>query len=352
MNRFTQMLALSLLAMLLSGVGGSLSAIGPPLEAGDDFVDAGGSSTFFDPLANDAVFGLRTLDPFSFEILDTPTLGTISPWSVSELGVEVLYLRDPSAPWEADAVRYRICTTGGDCDEAVMWLLTGSIGPLVSGEPTRTNPVELSYASLSGNAYIFLPDLFTTGTIRSVRFLLDGEPAAFEREAPWDLAGGTISRANPLDTTRLENGIAVVTTEIQFATSAGGHIDRFDTPTTVANLSLLAFSYSADRSSAGRLDGSFFGGDVYVFLGVVPLSPGVGPVPVGGAGIRRVSFLLDGSTIRVENQAPYDLGGGSVITAWPFDMSALAVGHHELVAIIDYTDGRRESVSAGFETLG
>jgi hypothetical protein len=351
MIRTTRLFAFLLATLSANTAAAQISIVGPPVRAGDDFVETGGSSTFFDPLANDAVFGLGTLDPLSFELLETARLGELQVWSASASGVELLYLRDPSAPYEADSVRYRICTMEAQCDEAVIWLLTGSIVPRVSANPDRSDPVDLSFASLSGEVYVFLPDLFTQGTVASVRFLLNGEPTNYDSEVPYDLVGGTASLAEPLDTTGLTDGETVVTTEIKFTDAAGGHIARFDTRTEVANRPVLAFSYSPDRSSAGLLDGGFFGGDVFVFAGIMPLNPGIGPVPFSGSAVRKVRFWLDGTRVRTDGEAPYDLAAGSGTLAEPFDMSALADGPHKLVAVIRYRDGRVERIRADFEAI-
>lgn len=351
MNRIIFFIVSLLALIFASTAGAQISVFAPPLEAGDDFVEAGGSSTFFDSLANDAVFGLGQLDPLSFELLEEPAHGQLDIWSVTYAGVELAYFRDFDAPWEADSARYRICTVNGECDEAVIWLLTGSIAPQVSTAADRSDAVDLAYAVLSGNVYIFLPDLFNPGTVTSVRFLVNGDPTNFDREPPYDMIGGTPTAAEPLNTTALKDGSLVVTTEIKFTEDAGGHVVRFDSRTAIANRPLLAFSYSPDRESGSSLEGGFFGGNVYVFVAIAHLNPGIGAVPLGGTEVRSVQFVLDGKKMRTENQTPYDLGGGSVVLSQPFDMSSLAEGPHKLVAVIRYLDGRVEQISARFDAI-
>jgi hypothetical protein len=172
-----------------------------------------------------------------------------------------------------------------------------------------------------------------------------------EREAPYDLAGGAKSFAHPLDTTVLNDGQLLLTTEIKFIQNGGFHIERIDTTANLANSPLLAFSYSADRTSASVLDGAFFGGNIYIFLGILPLNPGIGPIPWNAEGVASVRFFIDGAAVRTENVAPYDLGGGSISLASPFDMSSISNGRHEMRAVISYTTGKKIVLTASFETI-
>lgn len=326
----------------------SAAAEPPMIAAGDDFVDSKGSSTFIDPLSNDAVFGLRALDPLSFQIIDSPKHGSVSV-SATSSGVEVGYFRNEPGP---DPVGYEVCLVDGACDTATLWFLEGNVGPLVSAYPDRREPIELTRAALSGNVFIFVPDLFPSGSVGSVRFLLNGEPFGIEREAPYDLAGGMKSFAYPFDTTVLNDGQLSLTTEIKFIQNGSFHIERIDTTAKLANSPLLAFSYSADRSSASALDGAFFGGNIYIFIGILPLNPGIGPIPWNAEGVASVRFFIDGVAVRTENVAPYDLGGGSISVASPFDLSSISKGRHEMRAVISYTTGKQIIVAATFEVIG
>ena len=123
------------------GLGGVTAGQGPTLglNAGDDFIgDVSPPGVRFDPLANDAVFGTRAFDPFSFELLSTAG-GFVEVTTVSSAGVEVLVRSHP-----AGAAQYRICLVdvAGDrpCDTATIWLTDGplpAIGPWASERPTR-----------------------------------------------------------------------------------------------------------------------------------------------------------------------------------------------------------------------
>jgi Glycosyl hydrolases family 39 len=75
-----------------------------------------------------------------------------------------------------------------------------------SSKPDRTNPTVLAGSTVSGNAYIF-----ATGAASSpVRFFLDEEPDSTpyrtENYAPFDFNGGSVTTANPYDTTQLADG--------------------------------------------------------------------------------------------------------------------------------------------------
>jgi hypothetical protein len=317
------------------------------LDVADDFVDAGGSSTFVYPLDNDAVYGLRSIDPLSFKIIGEPHHGMVFP-EVGPGEVSVLYSRSEPG---ADAVAYEVCLADEVCDTGVMWFLESAIGPLASGSSDRAESIMLADAFLSGKVHIFVPDVLPQGAVGSVRFLVDGEPAGYERNAPYDLAGGTTTRAYPFDTTRLSDGWHQVTTEIKFTPEFGGSLQRIETLTRVANTPLLAFSYANDRNSAGILDGGYFGGNVFVFLGIFPLNPGVGPVAWIADGVSAVQFLLDGRLVRTERTAPYDFGGGAIDEALPFNMATLTPGAHTLSAVVVYANGHKTVVTARFQAL-
>lgn len=345
MKSFARFLALALFWVLPTLSPGAAT---PAVRAAADFIEAGGSSTFFDPLSNDAAFGLQALDPFSFRILDEPSFGLVDV-TVSDLAVDAGYYRLQAG---TDHVRYEICTYAGQCDVGMLWFFDASPGPYASASPDRGSPLPLELAALSGPAFVFLPDLFPEGAVKSVRFLIDGEPAGFERVAPYDLAGGGIARALPFDTMVLGDGPHVLTTEIKFSMEfGGGRLERFDTVMEVLNAPFLAYSYSNDRTSAGVLDGGFFGGIVHVFLGAFPLNPGAGPVPFSGLDVASVDFLLDGEVVRTERAVPYDFAGGSASLANPFDMSGLEPGNHVMDAVIRYGDGGAETIKASFRSI-
>ncbi len=88
---------------------------------------------------------------------------------------------------------------------------------------TRTNPVALDGATVSGNIYPFsTPD---TAGIARVKFWLDntamsGNPYRSEPGKPYDFAGGSAATANAWDTSSVANGTHTITARVEL--SAGG----------------------------------------------------------------------------------------------------------------------------------
>ena len=101
---------------------------------------------------------------------------------------------------------------------AKSWLLdcSSTYNLMVSVASNRSNPVELADESVAGNIYVFI--LPETGIIQ-VRFYLNdpersGSPIHTESVAPFDFKGGSVSTADPFDTTTLTNDSHNITTEI------------------------------------------------------------------------------------------------------------------------------------------
>ena len=105
----------------------------------------------------------------------------------------------------------------------------------VSTQPTRSAPVALDGATVTGSVYAFTaPD--RSGTLK-VLFYVDDPTrlrAAYHQEntAPYDLAGGTATVANPYATSQLANGKHTLTVAIYPAT---GPPDVVTATFTVAN---------------------------------------------------------------------------------------------------------------------
>jgi hypothetical protein len=105
---------------------------------------------------------------------------------------------------------------------------------LVSLSPIRSSPSLLEGATVSGNVYVFTSP--ETGVSR-VRFFIDdparnGSPYRTEKTAPHDLAGGSVTVADPFNTNALSNGVHGVTAEIQLS---GGGTEVVTALFTVAN---------------------------------------------------------------------------------------------------------------------
>jgi hypothetical protein len=87
---------------------------------------------------------------------------------------------------------------------------------LVSSSPNRSSPAPLSGKTVSDKIYVFTSP--ETGVYK-VRFYLDdpnltGTPRRVETSAPYDFAGGTVSTANPFDTTTVSDGSHTITAAV------------------------------------------------------------------------------------------------------------------------------------------
>lgn len=101
----------------------------------------------------------------------------------------------------------------------------------------------------------------------------------------------------------------------------------------------IFLSSSPDRSGAVLLDGETVNGDIYVFT-----SP--------DTNVSKVRFLVDGSFVKEEKHAPYDLAGTAGDgSALPLDTTPLAEGLHNLVAEVFPESGSVQVISANF-TVG
>jgi acid phosphatase type 7 len=105
---------------------------------------------------------------------------------------------------------------------------------LMSSSSNRSNPAPLASKSVAGKIYVFTtPDI----GVDRVRFYLDdpnmsGTPRKVERNAPYDFAGGTVSTANPFDTTSVSDGSHTITAAVVLTT---GGTEVVHATFTVAN---------------------------------------------------------------------------------------------------------------------
>lgn len=104
-----------------------------------------------------------------------------------------------------------------------------------SGNSDRSAPQKLAGATVSGKTHIFTaPD----AGVSKVEFWLgdpqmQSAPYRTEKAAPYDLAGGSVSTANPLDTTKLPDGEHVVTAKVYLS---GGGAEVASSKFTVDNV--------------------------------------------------------------------------------------------------------------------
>ncbi len=98
----------------------------------------------------------------------------------------------------------------------------------------------------------------------------------------------------------------------------------------------LQLSLSPDRSNPTPLDGATLSGAVYVF--VAPSSS-----------LDQVQFFIDGTRVKTENAAPWDLGGtAGDKSALPVDAESLGNGGHEMTASLRLADGSLTTLTASF----
>ncbi len=84
-----------------------------------------------------------------------------------------------------------------------------------------------------------------------------------------------------------------------------------------------------DRSDPVALDGTTQRNRIYIFA-----------TPPAGLAVTSVDFYLDGSKVRTERNAPYDLNGGNVTIARAYNVTReLAPGCHQVLAVFLSTSG-------------
>ena len=97
----------------------------------------------------------------------------------------------------------------------------------------------------------------------------------------------------------------------------------------------LQYSREPDRDPASALDGAVVSGKLYVFVSSVST-------------IVQVRYYLDGQLRQTEDQAPWDLAGGTAAAANPLDTRALTDGTHDILAEISLETGQTVATQAGF----
>ena len=243
-------------------------------------------------------------------------------------------------------------TASGTLARAATYTVTGQLK--VSSRPTRTPSRPLEGATLPDTAFVFL-DVAEGSRVRSVRFLVDGEPVRRERLAPYDL-GGTSGRrgfggllARPFDTGTLEPGEHTVTAEVVLDAPTGPSEVTTSATFTVGSqprqLELLV-SEEADRDPARMLGGATLDGDEYVFVETDEVTQEV----------ERVRFFIDGRPLfRDERLPPFDLGGNRLFSSeadQSRELRLLAPGLHTLTAQAELADGTLRELSATFRISG
>jgi hypothetical protein len=199
------------------------------------------------------------------------------------------------------------------------------------------------------SAYIFV-DGAGVGDVQAVTFGLDGIEFSTDVEAPFDFAGTSTTRwcrhcapsAYPFESNLLTLGEHVITATVHMADGSQQIVaGNF----TVANTTPhdLMVSSSSRRRSAGTLEGTTLTGNRYVFLGDVR-----DPI----AGLRYVTFFLDGGFMSRVTRTPYDAAGTQRNgTAAPLDTRALTNGSHTITAVVELLGGAAVTYTSTFQVV-
>ena len=190
---------------------------------------------------------------------------------------------------------------------------------LISAAANRTSPTTLHGQSLDGAQYIFVTTP-RSADVGSVDFYLDGTQVSHEKAAPYDLLGGTATRANALEIGGLSAGKHTVKAAIRLSRDTQWLSGTFvsATPGTAA----LEVSAHADRTAPTALQGQALSGSQYIF------------VDAGRETVSSVTFLLDGNQTAIERKAPYDMYGGTTTAAVPLQVDTLPAGTHTVTATV------------------
>ncbi len=196
------------------------------------------------------------------------------------------------------------------------------------------------------NTLSFAVDEGATAAKATVVDTTDGTVANFTitDDAPW-LTVSPVTGPTPLtlNVSVDATGLAASTYTATVTATAGGYPSATLTVTlnvggAIYNLFLSDF---ADRSSAVPLEGQTASGDIHVFTGP-------------DTGVSAVTFFVDDPTMagtpqKVENNAPYDLGGTNPDdSAIPYATVLLADGLHTVTAALNVSGGETVVVSASF----
>jgi Bacterial Ig domain len=172
--------------------------------------------------------------------------------------------------------------------------------------------------------------------IARVDFSVDGKLYHSENMAPWDFNGtaATGGTALPFNPASWANGTHAISAT---ATMTGGSHQTANATISVGSsvaASGILLSYAPDRSNAVDLNGRTVSGNIYVF--------------VPSSGVNQVRFLIDGTQVKIESIAPFDLAGTSTngTNALAFDASALAAGTHTVQAQMTLSNGSPKTATA------
>jgi hypothetical protein len=211
---------------------------------------------------------------------------------------------------------------------------------LLATDANRISGVRtLGGADLTGgaSAFVFLDPQAVTA-IRRVSFLLDGVPFSTDAAAPYDLngtssrrapCGGCARPANPFESNLLSVGSHMVTADILRRDGSRIVVSASFTVSETVTHSLQV-SGSPTRSAPAPLDGALLSGPRYVFLGQLG-----DPI----AGLRSITFRLDGRRVGTETTEPYDMLGARRGGAIALNTRFVRDGQHVVTAQVTLAGG-------------
>ncbi|BEP16456.1 hypothetical protein acdb102_47670 [Acidothermaceae bacterium B102] len=204
----------------------------------------------------------------------------------------------------------------------------------ISSSATRGSPKGLSGATVGSSAYVFAT---FGGAPTKVTFFVDnvlrtGTPYSTDTAAPYDLAGGSSTKANPFNGTALLVGQHTMTALAAYANGTSTAAYAVFTVGAGPSPSLIdaEVSVNANRSSPIAFSGATLKGSVYPF------------VKISGT-VTSVAFYVDDpsakkAALTTETKAPYDLvAGGTTAAAKPYNTATLSKGEHSLTIVAKVT---------------
>ncbi|HEX3087637.1 MAG TPA: cadherin-like domain-containing protein, partial [Ilumatobacteraceae bacterium] len=224
----------------------------------------------------------------------------------------------------------------------------GGLSLSVADDPSRTSNVRpLTGAVMrSGlSEYIFV-GAARPSDVRQVTFTLDGTAFATDRTAPFDFADTSTRRPCrrcELDALPFESNLLTLGNHRITATALMRNGSRvvLDSTFTIADTTphSLVVSATRDRALSAPLSGATLAGQRFIFLG---------PATDAIAGLRRVTFSLDGRSVSFDTAVPYDAFGARRGIPVALDTRRLRNGNHQMVATVELAGGGRVTYMSDF----
>ena len=181
---------------------------------------------------------------------------------------------------------------------------TPALALQLSPRPDRKAPVALAGRRVRDDIYVFLA---AESAVEQVDFLLNGERVKTERQAPFDLAGGSVSQARALDTRTLADGRYTLEARVL---RADGQRQRVQAQFDIANATPPPDTTRPTLRFRAPPAGEPLSGSHLLVARAED-----------DRGVVRVQFLLNGAVLVERTQAPYRL---------QWDSRSVADGEHVL----------------------